>query len=369
MKLPRLTRRQWTGYAGLAFLFLLLAAVLEWRGDIVMAGLDPEVPFQTYEPPPAPDYARVEAWIMREVKAPGAADAAIFFVPPTTFDGGRDWNAPIGERGARAFNSRVVLPNYVGPFARAGTISVPDYRQASLYSRLTLREDAREARSFAYRDVAAAFDDWITRHPTGPIILAGLEQGAEQVDRLLRERIATDPSLSARVVVVYLMDAIVARERLPAGFPPCRAATSVHCVVAWSPIPAARDAGGWRRLMRALVWDDEGRMVELGERTAVCVNPVSGSDDGQPTDTRRHRGATNATGLEWGARPALTARAVSAECRDGLLRYDAPDTVSFRKSGSWADRRKVLPYNLFYGDLEDDVKVRMAVLAGARPAA
>lgn len=365
MTRPRLTARQWIGYGGFALVAILTAAVAEWRGDIVMAGLDPEVPFQTYQAPPAPNYARPDAWIMREVKAPDAAAAAIFFVPPTAFDGGRDWNAPIGDPASRAFMQRVVLPNYVGPFARAGTISVPDYRQASVYTRLTLREDAREARAFAYRDVAAAFDDWIARHPTGPIVLAGVEQGAEQVDRLLRERIAGDASVSSRVVVVYLIDAIVARERLPTGFSPCQTATSTHCVVAWSPVSTAKDGAGWRRLLRALVWDDEGRLVELGERTAVCVNPVSGSDDGRPTEARRHRGATNATGLEWGARPALTAREVSAECRDGLLRYSQPNIESFRKSGSWADRRKVLPYNLFYGDLENDVKVRMAAPAAA----
>lgn len=360
MKTPRLTARQWIGYTGLALVAVFAAALIEWRGDLVMAGLDPEVPFQTYSPPPAPDYARPEAWVMREARVPEAGTAAIFFVSPTAYDGGRHWNAPIGDPKSRAFLRRVAVPNYVGPFARAGAISVPDYRQAGVYSRLTLREDAREARAFAYRDVAAAFDDWIARHPDGPIVLAGVEQGADLIDRLLRDRIARDPAVAARVVVVYLIDALVARDRLAPGFPPCATAASAHCVVGWSALTTDKEGAKWRRLRRALVWDDEGRFVELNDRPALCVNPVSGAADTRQTDARSHRGATNATGLEWGARPALVARELTAQCRDGVLIHSQPKLESFRKAGSWADRRKVLPYNLFYGDLEADVKTRLA---------
>ena len=58
MKMPSLTLRQWVGYTGFALVFIVVAAVVVWRGDILKAGLDPQIPFQTYEPPPAPDYRR-----------------------------------------------------------------------------------------------------------------------------------------------------------------------------------------------------------------------------------------------------------------------------------------------------------------------
>ena len=81
MKLPRLTLRQWFGWAGFALVFLLTAAVAVWRGDILRAGLDPQVPFQTYQPPPAPDYARPEAWALNEVRAlrPAEVRTAVSF--------------------------------------------------------------------------------------------------------------------------------------------------------------------------------------------------------------------------------------------------------------------------------------------------
>src|SRR6478672_2035681 len=210
MSRRRQTFRQWVGWIGLTLILLLAAAVAVWRGDILRAGLDPQVPFQTYEPPPAPDYATPAAWALSETRAPGAGPAAIFFVHSTTYDGGRDWNGPIGDRRADAYLNRVVLPNYAGPFARAGAISAPRYRQGSLYTRLSLREDAREARMFAYGDVARAFDVWIANHPSGPIVLAGVDQGGDMVERLVRERVAPDPALRRRLVAAYLIDTVAA---------------------------------------------------------------------------------------------------------------------------------------------------------------
>lgn len=366
MRLPRLTFRQWVGWFGFALVFLLTAATAVWRGDILRAGLDPQVPFQTYTPPTAPDYGAPTSWVLRDARAPGAGDAAVFFVHSTTYEGGRHWNGPVGTAQGERWLREVVIPNYAGPFARAGAVSAPRYRQASLYTRLTLREDARDARAFAYRDIVAAFDAWLRRHPDGPIVLAGVEQGGELVARLVRERVAPDASLRARLAAIYLMDVVVAADGLSPAIPACERRDQAGCVVAFSPVGEDNDGAARRRLRRALVWDERGRLVELDGRTPICVNPLTGSSDTAPVAARAHRGATNATGLEWGAHPALMTREVAAQCRDGLLRHTEPRLESFRETGSWADRRKSRPYNLFYGDLEADVQARLAIWR-ARP--
>lgn len=358
MKMPSLTLRQWVGYTGFALVFILVAAVAVWRGDILKAGLDPQVPFQTYEPPPAPDYRQPAAWALREARAPGAGDAAIFFLQSTTYDGGSGWNGPIGDRKADAYLKRVVIPNYAGPFARAGAISAPRYRQASLYTRLTLREDAREARAFAYGDVEKALDQWLAVHPRGPIILAGVEQGADLIARLVHERVAKDSALRERLVAVYLMDAIVDLKQT-APIAACHVRDQIDCVVGWSQVGEGDEGAARRRLRRALVWNDRGQLVELGDRPSLCVNPVSGSDDGMVVPARRHLGAANATGLEWGVRPAFIDRQIATQCRDGLLRHTVLKSESFREFTGWADRRKARPYNLFYADIEADAVARL----------
>lgn len=354
-----LTFRQGVGWMLLAFLLVVAAAVAVWRGDILRAGLDPQVPFQTYDPPPAPEYGRMGAWALWDARGPQAGDAAVFFVHSTTFDGGSGWNGPIDDAEADAYLNRVVIPNYAGPFERAGAISVPRYRQASLYTRLTLRDDARDARAFAYGDVLAAFDHWIARHPTGPIVLAGVEQGGELLDRLVRERVAPDAELRRRLVAVYLVDAIVAADRLSPRVPACGSRDQVGCVVGWSQVGEGNDGAAMRRLRRALVWDDRGGLVDLNGRAALCVNPVSGATGEGAVEARRHLGATNATGLEWGVRPAFIDRLIATQCRGGLLRHTEPKTESFREVGDWSDRRKARPYNLFYADIEADVQARL----------
>ena len=359
MKMPSLTLRQWVGYTGFAVVFILVAAVAVWRGDILKAGLDPQIPFQTYEPPPTPAYTEPSAWALRDARAPGADTAAIFFLHSTTYDGGSGWNGAIGDRKADAYLKRVVIPNYAGPFARAGAISAPRYRQASLYTRLTLREDAREARAFAYGDVEKAFDQWLTDHPTGPIILAGVEQGADLIARLARERVAANDGLRRRLVAVYLMDAIVGLDQIAPGAA-CHDRNQTDCIIGWSQVGEGDEGAAKRRLRRALVWDERGQLIELGDQPALCVNPVSGSDDGAAVPARRHLGAANATGLEWGVRPAFIDRQIATQCRDGLLRHTVLKSESFREFSGWANRRKARPYNLFYADIEADALARLA---------
>jgi hypothetical protein len=161
---------------------LLGAAAWVWRDDILRTGLDPKVPFQTYSPPAAPDYTQRATWGLLPAQpdqvAAQAPPADVFFVGPTTFDGGSHWNAPIDARAANRMFDRAMAPNYAGPFVKVGRIFAPRYRQASLYSQLTLREDAREARRFAYGDVEDAFDQFLMRYDRGrPLILVGVEQG------------------------------------------------------------------------------------------------------------------------------------------------------------------------------------------------
>ncbi len=110
--------------AGVALVVMLAAAAgaYVWREEILRTALDPKQPYQTYRPPPAPDYLKPGAWALlpSPPSTPPIPAVDVFFVHPTSYDGGRDWNAPIGQRQADRFLFRVLLPNYAGPFHRAG---------------------------------------------------------------------------------------------------------------------------------------------------------------------------------------------------------------------------------------------------------
>jgi len=354
-------------WAFVGLLGLMAVAAFAFRDDILFANLDPKIPYPTYRPPEPPNYGRANAWALLppdlERPAPNGPPADVFFVHPTTYDGGRHWNAPLRQRTAMRFLERVALPNYAGPFARVGRVFAPRYRQANLYAHTTLRDDARDARAFAYEDVRDAFRYWREHYDRGrPLIIAGAEQGGFLVERLLREEVAPDPGLRGRLVAAYLIDTVVPRDRyLPdAAFPACSRPHQAGCVVAWAEEPELSPDP--RRLARARIWEGT-RLAPLGRREALCVNPVLGAETEVVAPTRQNRGAANATGLEWGVRPAFLPRQVSVRCADGLLRVSNPRSASLRRAGSWSDRKKVKPFNLFYADIEADAEARAAALA------
>lgn len=359
--LPRRTR--WLAVFVVGVTLVLGVATGVFWGDLRRTALDPKVPFQTYEPPPAPDYASRTAWALMPTTPDGVASGEpavdVFFVSPTTYDGGEHWNAPIDDGRADRLFRRTMAPNYAGPFVRVGRIFAPRYRQASLYSLLTLREDAREARRFAYGDVAQAFRTYLARYSRGrPFVIAGVEQGGTLAARLLAEEIALDPALRGRLVAAYLVETVVPADAPPV--PPCMGPGQVGCLAAWASVNSAEFERARVLLDRALVWTPQGDLENLGERPALCFNPILSATTDDPAPARLHRGAANATDLEWGARPAFMARQVSARCEGGVLRVSAPRSAALKRTGSWADRRKVPGYNLFYADLEADAKGRVA---------
>ncbi|MDP1631604.1 MAG: DUF3089 domain-containing protein [Caulobacter sp.] len=357
--------KRWIFLAAAGLVVLLVAAAFAFRVDILRTALDPRVPFQAYAPPRAPVYARPQAWALPiEAHPADNLPADIFFIHPTTFDGGKHWNGPIDDPDAARLLDRVMLPNYAGPFAKVGRVFAPRYRQASLYSQMTLRDDARAARGFAYGDIRAAFRYWRAHRDTGrPFILVGVEQGGLLGERLLREEIMPDKALMARLAGVYLIETVVPALGYDAlsAVPACTRRDQAGCIVAW-----ATPQDGDRRRMRdrALIWDESGVLVGLQGREVLCVNPLTGGTTRDVVTEHAHLGAVNATGMEWGMRPPFLKRLVHAQCVDGFLDVSKPKSTAFREAGGWADQLKVAPYNLFYGDIEADAQARVTTLLG-----
>ncbi len=359
------------GVIGVAIVGGLIAlATLIWRNDILQAMLDPEMPYAVYQPPPPPDYSRSEAWaLLPGTRHEGDPPVDVFFVHPTTFDGGRHWNGPLDAKAAARLLNRVMLPNYAGPFSTGGRVFAPRYRQASLYSSLTLFDDAVDARTFAYNDVRAAFAAFQARlGPETPFAIVGVEQGGTLAARLLRDEIETTPGLRRRLVAAYLIETVVpaAEHGAAASLPACVKPVQTGRLIAWISAPVF-DFGRMRRIMnRSLVWSSRDRLTGLGARPPLCVNPLLGVLTDEDAPPRFNRGAANATGLEWGVRPGFLARQVGARCVDGILRVTRPRSASLSPSGDWPDRLRAPAFNLFWADLENDLQVREAAFLHVR---
>lgn len=370
--------RFWSLVAG-GVALLLAVALYVWRDDVIKALLDPKVPFGKDHPPAAADYATRGAWAL--IPDPGATPQGVdvFFVHPTSYpasftsyNGQRHWNAPIADHGAGVVLTRVMLPNYAAPFDAVGDLYAPRYRQASLYTKSTLWDDALEARQFAYGDVKTAFATYMARFNRGrPFILAGAEQGGELAARLLAEEIAPNPALRQRLVAAYLIDTVVPADAYApkAPVPACQRRAQAGCLVAWAAVRQGDFTGAARLLSRAMVWNAQDQLEPLAARRPLCVNPLLGAASDEPAPERLNLGAAAATGLEWGVRPGFMVRQVSAQCQDGVLRVSRPRSALLRPSGDWIERIREPGYNLFWADLEADSEARWTVWQAAHPAA
>jgi hypothetical protein len=364
--------RFWLIVIGAAFFTLTVAAAFVWRDDIIKTLLDPKVPFGKDHPPPAPDYSQAAAWaLLPDPHAAKPNEVDVFFLHPTVYNGGKHWNSPILDHAATVTLNQVMLPNYAAPFDAVGDVYAPRYREASLYTKSTLWDDAIEAREFAYGDVKAAFEYYLAHDNHGrPFIVVGAEQGGELGARLLREVIAPDPALRSRLVAAYLIDTVVPASEYGAAapVPACAKRQQTGCLLAWGAVQEGDFTGAERLLSRARVWNDRGLLEPLGQRQPLCVNPLLGAASDAPAPTRLNLGAAAATGLEWGVRPGFMVRQVSAQCVAGILRVSRPRSALLRPSGGWTERAREPGFNLVWADLEADSVARTAAWFAAHPA-
>tara|TARA_R110002051_G_scaffold32382_2_gene72974 strand:- start:46680 stop:47906 length:1227 start_codon:yes stop_codon:yes gene_type:complete len=351
---------------GIALLVVLLLAAWVFRDQVYRTFQDPGVPFQTYTPPAGADYASADGWYVRDVFG-DEDEPAVFFVHPTTYSGGSNWNGQLDKPSTVDAVTEVILPNYAGPFAKAGALYAPRYRQASLYAFMNNREDSLRARRFAYDDIQRAFDAFAAQiGDTRPIILAGYGQGGLDVLGLLLDRFATDEALRDRLVAAYVIESPLPLD-LFAGplqtIPPCATPEAVRCVYSFTSAMASEEGRIHVITERAMSWTPDGRLDFVDGRGLLCVNPLLSAVTNEYASARQHRGGVAAEGLDPDAVPAPIPNQTGAQCADGVLFFEQPRSRALHRPHRLVEDYRLPPFNLFYEDLRFDVARRSFNLA------
>lgn len=205
----------------LKYLLILIVIVAAVAGAIYATGSTMRVAYWLFAPShgwdlskkaPEPDYAKNENWAALPndgtlaYRAPpgesvGSGGVDVFFIHPTGYLYGGDWNSPMDPQSRTEENTKWMMANQASVFSSCCKIYAPRYREASIWRYLGAPEDiAAKARDFAYADVARAFDNFIaTRNEGRPFILASHSQGTEHGFRLLKEKIDGTP-LAGRLI-------------------------------------------------------------------------------------------------------------------------------------------------------------------------
>lgn len=355
-------------FAALMGIIGLAGAILFFYQDDIFQSLqDPGEPFQTYEKPIAPNYLSGEAWLARpDLTQDPFLDPAlgdVFVIAPGLYKGGEHWNLPVDNIRRRTKLERIVRPNYVAPYRSAGRVFAPLYRQASLYTFMTTREDARRAQDFAYQDVRRAFEVFIKNSPPErPIVIAGHGQGASHAQRILADFFQGD--LKSRLAAAYIIDHPMPADQFDTALSalfPCETQEDTNCVVAFGAFMPGDTVIAKRFVSRLTVYDETDYSVVAG-RPLLCTNPLLWNRSTDYAPRRLHLGGIAAEGMDPDMVAAPLAKQTGAQCQDGILYIDKPKSRILNRPRKFGGKFRTLPSNLFYEDLRVNAAERVASL-------
>ena len=327
---------------------------------------------------PAPDYADAKNWAALPSK-PGltalvpkgaanpAADAPadVFFIHPTGYLNGGDWNSPMDPNTATEENTRWMMANQASVYNGCCAIYAPRYRETSIYRYFDTSDVAGKARDLAYSDVDRAFTYFLEHYSKGrPFIIASHSQGTEHGFRLLRERIDGTP-LARRLVAAYLIGFQITDKDAASlkSVHVCASAEDTGCFVHWA------------------TWGEGGKPQFQTKDKLVCVNPLSWQRDGgmagkslnagaEPIEgdfTLNFLGGDAPKGTVFGPLAAPLPHWTWAECRDGVLTVADQSGGPFKRMDMGGKNYHGMDYALFAMNLRENAKARVAAALAHAP--
>jgi hypothetical protein len=363
--------------AGLTVLFI--AGALAYRlfeKELMRWAMVPSVEFSAVPMPEGAGYAQARMWIARPdiagnpslwtppgMARPGAPRASVFFVHPTSFLESGAWNAGIEDRESQE-RAALFVRSQASAFNAIGAVWAPKYRQATFGAFLTSRDNARRALDFAYRDVVAAFEEFLRQAPADrPIILAAHSQGSLHLMRLLQEHVRGTPA-AQRVAAAYLIGwPVSVTADLPAmPFPACERPDEAGCLVSWQSFSDPADPSQVTEVYDSSI--GPGGVPRAGS-PMLCTNPLTGARGGAaPAPANLGALVPN----EDMSSAELRRGAVPARCdiRGFLL---IGDNDALPEMGPYAlpgNNYHVYDYALFWANLRADAERRLAAFEGPR---
>jgi len=363
--------------AGLTVLFIVGAGLYRYfERELLRWAMVPSMEFRDVPMPAGADYGQARLWIARPDIAGNpalwtpeglrpAADprASVFFVHPTSFMESSAWNAPVDDPESRD-RAALFVRSQASAFNSVGAIWAPRYRQATFGAFLTSEDNARRALDFAYRDVLAAYEEFLRQAPADrPIILAAHSQGSAHLMRLLQERIRGAPE-ARRVVAAYLVGwPVSVTADLPAlPFPACERADEAACILSWQSFSEPADPSQVTEAYDESVGPGGARRAGSA---MLCTNPLTGArGGGAPASANFGALVPN----EDMSAAALRPGRVPARCdlRGFLLIGDNDALPAVGNYALPGNNYHVYDYALFWANVRADAERRLAAFEGRR---
>ncbi|MEE8400201.1 MAG: DUF3089 domain-containing protein [Desulfobacterales bacterium] len=371
---------------GLIAILVAVGAGIYFTGNtfnVLLATLKPHHGFDLSRKGPAPDYADSANWaalpekgdpadLVPEGVTPrkGEAPVDVFFIHPTGYLRGADWNWAMDPDTATDENTQWMMANQASAFNSCCNVYAPRYRQASIFAYLVGYDTkmAQKALGFAYQDVERAFDHFLaSREPGRPFIIAGHSQGTHHATTLLKKRIAGTP-LRDQMVAAYTIGGWIKHRDIVEmkDIEACDGPLDLHCVNHWVTWGEGGDPG-------------EFELIQGG--ATICTNPLTWKLDGGRAEAALSKGAVasigtynpgifgkdEASGQSFGPLGKPLVGYTWAECRDGNLFVENQTEGQLGQSILMPGTNNYhgIDYQLFHMDIRENATERAAAWLAA----
>jgi len=370
--------------AAIVVVILAAAATIYFTGSIgrvVALVFGPHHGWDLKYKAPAPDYADAAAWAALPGK-PGPADHVpagvepspsdpkvdVFFIHPTGYMNGADWNSPLDPNSQTEENTRWMMANQASVFNGCCAVYAPRFREASIFRYVDAKPELyKKSGDFAYADVDRAFTYFLEHYSKGrPFIIASHSQGTEHGFNLIKRRIDGTP-LASRLVAAYLIGGGITDKEADAlkTVHVCASPTDLHCIIHWATYGEGANP----------VRDDTKDKL-------VCVNPLTWLRDGPLAPASLNKGSVppsgkfqfnfwgsdKSTGVQFPPLAAPIKAHTTAECRGGFLFAQDQKGTVFGRLAIAGKNYHGLDYALFAMDIRENAQARVAAYLAQAPA-
>lgn len=303
-------------------------------------------PFGEEIHPSVPDYSQEESWSALPFRH-DAADVIpktedwvndslkkidVFFVHPTTYKKGENWNADIQNKKLNKKVDRKPVHYQASAFNETCRIYAPRYRQAIVDVFFHPSEDGEKALELAYSDVKSAFKYYLENYNKGrPIIIASHSQGTRHARQLLQE-FFDGTAIQQQLVAAYIVGFTV-EENMYTSLKLCEEPTQTGCYISWMSYRTGYEP------------------EDPYHKETVCVNPLTWTTDTAFVDKAKSLGTV-----------VLNLSNKHENATAAQIRHDDGDYL-------WVDTKApiiklfkilhIMDYNLFWYDIRENVKDRV----------
>ena len=299
-----------------------------------------------------PDYSSLDNWAYFGIGQDQPAD--LFLICPTV-DTSDALNMSLDDDALRvSFVSALEMQR--GIYEGSTRMYAPYYRQASMRAYELSAEEREVFLAFAYSDVSAAFAWYLENENQGrPIVLAGFSQGADMCYRLLQEYFG-DAALLDQLVAVYAIG-WPCTEALAAQYPqirPAQSADDIGVVISFDcEVPSVEETFSY----------------PAGQK-AYAINPLNWRTDSVPADRTENLGACFFRRSGELKREEIALCGCYLDTVRGVLKVTDLDPAEYPPvvPGLPDGALHLYDYQLFFRNLEENVKTRVTAYLSAQAA-